>query len=138
MLTREEGERLAAAVNALRADWPTKSLFSFIGQRATRPYRDLALELVYVALDPKTETPARIDQDGPWKQLTRVTNPADGLQRIDFATACHECLHPFEHLWHGGTGTVHDHEYRPPQPASPPPPNYRQTTNESITTKEMQ
>jgi len=125
MLTREEGERLASAVSALRPDWPTSSLYTFIGQRKERPYRDLALELVYVALDPKTETPARIDEDGPWKQLARTVRPAVNLADITtFDNACSECLKPREHLWHGGTGTVHDHEFREPTETVVPMPDH--------------
>lgn len=127
MLTRVEGERLADAIHRLRPDWRTSSLFTFIERRKTRPYLDLALELVFVALDPRTETPARIDQDGPWKQLARVTGSDHGIPVIDFSTACHECMKPPAHLWHGDTGTPNDHQFvAPPNGSAAPPVDYRE------------
>ena len=70
MLTRQEGERLAQAVHALRPEWPVGSLLTFIGKRHARPLLDLTIELVWVAQLPETKSPARIDQDGPWKKAT--------------------------------------------------------------------
>jgi hypothetical protein len=134
MLTREEGERMAEAIHRLRPDWPVASLFTFIGQRMTRPYRDLLLELAFVAVDPKTDTPARIDQDGPWKQLSRVNGPTDhSLRPIDFETACAECLNPPAHPWHGDSGRVHDHPFVPPQPPTPMPAGLRESLNQEET-----
>lgn len=69
MLTRTEAERLAQAVHALRPSWPVASLMTFLQKRKDRAYLDLALELTFVALDPDTKSPARIDVDGPWKRL---------------------------------------------------------------------
>lgn len=65
-------QRLAAAVNALRPDWPTKSLTTFIakhlGDRATL---DAVVAMAWIAADPKTQTPARVLASGPWWQATR-------------------------------------------------------------------
>lgn len=70
MLTRQETERLAQAVNALRPDWPTASLVTFIWKRNERPLLDLSVELTWVAQLTDSKSPARIDQDGPWKKAT--------------------------------------------------------------------
>ena len=68
-----EIQRLALAINALRPEWPTKSLRTFLaGKLAPRPYQDVALALVFIATDPKTTTPARVLEAGPWWK----TNPA--------------------------------------------------------------
>ena len=61
-------ERIAAAIHALRPDWPIPSLKKFVSDRANQPMTDLLVQLAIVAVDPETKTPARIDQDGPWKQ----------------------------------------------------------------------
>ena len=66
-----ELERLAAMGNALRPEWPTKSLLTHLrNQHAARAYRDLAVALAYIATDPKTLTPARLAENGPWWRTT--------------------------------------------------------------------
>lgn len=128
MLTRNEAERLAAAVNALRADWPTASLLKFLSQRKERPLLDLTIELCWVAQLPETKTPGRIDEDGPWKSAVRDSLPfsATGvLEHIDYGTACTVCLKPRDHLWHGGTGTVNDHDWTKPSEPAPMPAEVR-------------
>lgn len=65
-----EIQRMARSVNLIRPDWPVGSLETFIRRRADHMTPiDLHLQLVYVAHDPATTTPARIDQLGPWKYL---------------------------------------------------------------------
>lgn len=68
-------ERIAAALHALRPDWPVQSLVKFIGDRRNQPMTDLLVQLVMVAVDPETKTPARIDQDGPWKRVLQIAPP---------------------------------------------------------------
>lgn len=108
MLTRNEGERLARSINALRPDWPMPSLLTFIEKHAHMPLLDLTLQLTYVACDEKSKTPARMDSHGPWKYLLvgprdnegpkyRYTNPRD----------CHVCGQP------ENTCRKDDHEYAP-------------------------
>lgn len=69
-------ERIAAAIHALRPDWPVQSLAKFISDRRNQPMTDLLVQLVMVAVDPETKTPARIDQDGPWKRALSIA-PTD-------------------------------------------------------------
>jgi hypothetical protein len=67
MLNQTEIDRLAAAAHALRPDWPIRSLATFIERdHAARPYRDVAVALAWVAVDPKTVTPKRMNELGPW------------------------------------------------------------------------
>ena len=82
MLTRIEGERLAQSINAIRPDWPVPSLLTLIGKRKERALMDLALELMYVALDPDTKSPARIDSDGPWKRLNHSAKSGPTYREI--------------------------------------------------------
>jgi hypothetical protein len=68
---------------------------------AHRPYRDAAIALVAVAVDPHTETPARVLEPGPWWQAastrdvptTRNTcelHPPAGI-RVDSHTGQQTC-----------------------------------------------
>lgn len=125
MLTREEAERLAQAIHALRADWPTASLLTFLGKRKERPLLDLTIELAWVAQLPDTKSPARIDEDGPWKGATRTVVGAFAVQQhIDFGTACVVCLQPeFDHPL-----PFDEHPWTPPaeQPPAPAPSELRE------------
>ena len=73
MLTTDEIHRLAASLNALRPDWHVKSLITFIGGNLrTRTYREAAVALTWVATDPRTETPKRVLEAGPWWNASRA------------------------------------------------------------------
>jgi len=72
MLSRTEIERLAQAAHALRPDWPVSSLCTWLqADHATRAYRDVAVALAWVACDPQTQTPKRMNEMGPWWQAVR-------------------------------------------------------------------
>ena len=67
MLEQREIERLAAAAAALRPEWPIKSLCTFLARdHAHRSYADVAIALTAIAVDPKTKTPKRMNELGPW------------------------------------------------------------------------
>jgi len=100
MLTRTEAERLAAAVNALRADWPIDSLMKFISDRKHRPLIELGVELTWIALDPETKTPGRIDEDGPWKHHVRAASPAQLVLDVHADDDCRTCGKPAGHWSH--------------------------------------
>jgi hypothetical protein len=71
--TTVEIARLAAAVNLLRPEWPQKSLQTLLERdHADRPFQDLAVALVAVAVDPASHTPRRLSEPGPWWQLARL------------------------------------------------------------------
>ncbi len=73
MISRDETERLAAMANALRPDWPLKSLTTFIvNERTRRTYREVAIALAWVATDPATDTPKRMLEAGPWWNASRA------------------------------------------------------------------
>lgn len=102
MPTTTELERLAAAANALRPDWPTRSVLTTLTRdHAHRAYRDLAVALAWVAADPDTKTPARLAESGPWWAATeggeptrlpprRVPCDTHGLPGTDLH--CPECI----------------------------------------------
>lgn len=79
-----ELERLAAMGNALRPEWPVKSLLTHLrNHHATRAYRDLAVALAWVATDPATLTPARLAESGPWWRATEESGRVPTGRRID-------------------------------------------------------
>ena len=87
-----EIDRLAAAVNALRPDWPTQSLRTFIAANlAERSYRDAALALAWVATDPQTRTPKRVLEGGPWWRATSSGTDAAPAERVDHGPRCYHC-----------------------------------------------
>jgi hypothetical protein len=73
MATKIEHARLAAVLNLLRPDWPTASLQTMLDRdHAARPFADLAVAAVAVAVDPTSTTPARLREAGPWWHLARA------------------------------------------------------------------
>jgi hypothetical protein len=91
MLTPTQIERLAAMANALRPDWPTRSIQTHITTHHNqRAYRDLALALTYVATDSESSTPARLNQPGPWWRLTTVVEgPPQPPRRCEACSEYH-------------------------------------------------
>lgn len=89
----EEADRLAVAVHALRPDWPARSLRTFINnQMMAESYHDGALALVWVAIDPRTTTPARALQAGPWRQAglaDRATEQPPSSRDPFVCSVCH-------------------------------------------------
>lgn len=76
VITKNDAERLAAAINMIRPDWPVQSLLTLLRGYATRPLRDIGVALAWVALDPDSESPGRLAQDGPWWKAAVADRPA--------------------------------------------------------------
>ena len=75
-LTDVEASRIADAVAALRPDWPARSVRALVaGRLRDRAFADVALALTAVAVDPASETPARVLEPGPWWTATRANRP---------------------------------------------------------------
>ncbi len=67
MMDEWEAERIAAAINALRPDWPRKSIQTLILTKlGHHTRRDICVALAWVACEPNTSTPARVIEAGPW------------------------------------------------------------------------
>lgn len=72
MLTETQIERLAGMTAKLRPEWTARSVKTYIATKhADRAYRDLAVALAFIATDPTADTPARLEQHGPWWAATR-------------------------------------------------------------------
>jgi hypothetical protein len=94
MIDQTQAERIAQAINALRPDWPIRSLVTFTMRNlSARAYRDAVVALAWIATDPATKTPARILEAGPWWKATQIE---DGT----VSTVTHRCPeHPTERAW---------------------------------------
>ena len=103
-----EIDRIAAAINCLRPDWPVASLRTLLAgpKLAHRPRRDVAVALVWVACESASKTPARVNEHGPWWLAAAVEAEATGHQHTttvygptegDPREVCAECsLHRSE------------------------------------------
>lgn len=72
MLTKDEADRIASAITALRPDWNHAQLMAVLSDkrlRERRIYSDAALALTALALDPTTRQPTRIFEHGPWWEV---------------------------------------------------------------------
>lgn len=66
-ITRETATRIATAINAIRPDWRIDSMVTMIGQRHQhRVPSDLGAALMWIALDPGSSNPGRVNEQGPW------------------------------------------------------------------------
>ncbi len=67
-MNEAEIERIAAAINVARPDWPLPSLITLLKrpELAHRPRRDVFVALAWVASETATQTPARVIEAGPW------------------------------------------------------------------------
>lgn len=81
MPSKNDIARLAAMTNLLRPDWPISSLITWLtNDHAHRTYQDLAVALAWIATDPDTKTPKRMNESGPWWQA--VTVAVNATQRM--------------------------------------------------------
>lgn len=114
MLTREEAQRIAAAVNALRPDWAQAGLMTVLSDeriRLTRTYRDTAVAFVALAADPESRKPTRIFEHGPWWESARPVGAVTPLRKIP-DDACATCFEPERaHV----LGHLADHSYLHPR-----------------------
>jgi hypothetical protein len=112
MLSQEEAQRIAAAVNALRPDWNPVGLMSILADeriRVARTYRDVAVAFTALAADPDSRKPTRILEHGPWWELTRRVAPVYSFPNLE--EACAECGQPA----HRHTAFAYDdHKFTPP------------------------
>ena len=94
-MNENEIERIAAAVNVLRPDWPASSLRTLLAkpELAKRPRRDVAVALAWIACESTTKTPARVLEAGPW---WIATNAEGNRVRTSYDIACPD--HPGETL----------------------------------------
>jgi hypothetical protein len=103
-----ETQRIAAAINALRPDWPTQSLATLITSKlGTRTRRDVAVALTWVACDSTSKTPARVLEAGPWWLATNVEG---GGRPVPWEERCGICSMPEVSCRRANAG---EHEFVP-------------------------
>ena len=73
-MNEAEQERIAAAINVARPDWPVSSLKTLLArpELAHRPRRDVFVALAWVASEAESKTPARVIEAGPWWQAVAI------------------------------------------------------------------
>lgn len=77
MATLNELERVAAMAVALRPDWVLQSVLTNLkANHGTRPFRDLAVAVAWIATDGDTLTPGRLKEAGPWWDASTPREPA--------------------------------------------------------------
>jgi hypothetical protein len=102
MLDNNEIQRLAGMGNALRPDWPARSLSTFIERNlSARTYADIAVALAWVATRTKTDTPRLLLEAGAWwkaaaTEAGHVPRPPRKAEECkthagQWANACHGC-----------------------------------------------
>lgn len=93
MATLNELERVAAMAHGLRPDWRYDSLVTHLrANHGTKPYRDLAVAMAWIAADPDTKTPARLLENGPWWAAT--TPREAGAAGTTNHKPCDRCRYP--------------------------------------------
>lgn len=104
-------DRLACALNILRPDWPTKSIRTLLDrpQLASRPLRDTAVALAWVACEPGTATPARVLEAGPWWRAAAVEGDNTHLEHVAPEDRCKTCGLP-RHRCEANPWGEHDFE----------------------------
>jgi hypothetical protein len=95
-MNEHEAERIAAALNMARPDWPKTSLMTLLKKHLMeRPRRDVFVALAWVASEPNTATPARVLEAGPWWRAAAVENTGGGPRdNIPNHLRCATCYQP--------------------------------------------
>jgi hypothetical protein len=97
-MNEHEIQRIAAAANQLRPDWPATSIATLIRKHlAERPRRDVAVALAWIACEANTATPKRILEAGPWWKAAGTEGSTTVREPFDPDTACDICsqrMHP--------------------------------------------
>ena len=82
-MTKEEADLIATAANVLRPSWPAKSISTQLMDRhAHRPARQVLLALMWLVLDPATNTPGRLNENGPWWSFQEI-RPQDRARPVE-------------------------------------------------------
>jgi len=109
MLTRDDADRIANAITALRATWNHQQLMAVMGDdriRLRRTAKDVAAALAWLALDPDTRQPTRLFEAGAWWATTEPRHAPLKYRSAD-PTDCATCGRP------KGRCIDDEHEYEP-------------------------
>ena len=82
-MNENEISRIAAAISDLRPDWPAASIRTLLKspELKSKPRRDVAVALTWVACEVDTKTPKRVLESGPWWRAAAVENPGTTIAR---------------------------------------------------------
>ena len=88
-----EKDRIAAAFNQLRPDWPTKSIRTLLDRDtlAGRPRRDVVVALGWIACETNTATPARVLESGPWWRAAATEGTSAHFAPLKPEQRCKTC-----------------------------------------------
>lgn len=92
-MNSNEVERIAAAINRLRPDWPVPSIRTLINKHLLdRPRRDVAVALTWIACETASDTPGRVLESGPWWRAVAVDGDTTGRREpYDRTRTCDTC-----------------------------------------------
>lgn len=91
-MNEHEAQRIAAAANALRPDWPTSSVLTLIRKNLMdRPRRDVAVAIAWIACETNTANPARVLAIGPWWKAAGVEGSTHRREVLNPAERCGIC-----------------------------------------------
>ena len=103
MATHDEHQRIAAAMHAIRPEWNPVSITTYLDRNhLARPYVDLAVAGVVVAMDPTTKTPKLLERHGRWWEAAAAANgeatklpprrvPCEIPNHTGDEAYCHDC-----------------------------------------------
>lgn len=110
-MNEHEAQRIAAAANRLRPDWPEAQLMTLITDKLMdRPRRDVAVALAWVACDTSTATPYRVLEAGPWwKAVGGFSDEGRAPRPPKPHEACRDCGRHFDACLCDGGPTITPH-----------------------------
>lgn len=103
MLTREQADRIASAIQVVRPDWNHPQLMGVLAKdeiRQRRTYVDTFHAMLSIALDDATRQPTRVLEPGPWWRVAPVERGATAALRTPADDDCRECGQPAAHPSH--------------------------------------
>jgi hypothetical protein len=92
-VNKREAEVIAGMANIARPDWPIPSLMTQLAKYATRPARDVAVAMVWLAMDPDTDSPGRISQHGPWWEAAIPRSQPIAARQPKIHDTANQCPH---------------------------------------------
>lgn len=107
-------QRIAAAMNQARPDWPLQQLKTLLGdaRMVDRPRRDVFVALAWVASEPSTSNPYRVLEAGPWWKAAGIEGSAARREVLNPAERCGICAKP-ESRCRISRVADDDHEFEP-------------------------
>ena len=92
-MNTHEIERIAAAMNHLRPDWPIRQLKTLLtdARITDRPRRDVTVALAWVACESGTANPYRVLEAGPWWRAAAVDGAAKSPNKVPADRRCSTC-----------------------------------------------